>query len=486
MLDFYVAKISNKNQFSIRRRSVTRKSGFKSHPESTGGTIKYESIIRFILKKDETLFINFDFPNHQGKKFVGYGAYFFSNSELEININNENFNRNCLKNYGKNIWGKFGSIWQASEKVNKTIVIIKSQTDTEISLYDVNCGIIDHNFLDINNDLYKKIKNIKEEQELYFEKQISNLWTYAPESNFYTKKGKVLFNKKFTDYKNIIPLKICNRCARYLPVNLGDNQRSTLSFSNHCGESKNGCTHKGFGILFDKSNNKIINLEFGFQLECRFCKKFAVNAALNYQRTSAQMKEDGQRRRHFELLLAELYKSSPLLSYRVKMGSELTNDIFNKFKKKCFKCKIDLTLKKGENRLNLDHTRPLSLLWQLDDTATALCKNCNSAKRDKYPVDFYTNKQLLELSKITGISIKELENPSPNEIALDHLIENFDWFFNTFLKKKELEKIKQGKRSDELICKALDKVMKKSLKKRDFSFLKHFSAVFAKQDTDAV
>ena len=52
--------------------------------------------------------------------------------------------------------------------------------------------------------------------------------------------------------------------------------------------------------------------------------------------------------------------------------------------------------------------------------------------------------------------------------------------------KKELEKIKQGKRSDELICKALDKVMKKSLKKRDFSFLKHFSAVFAKQDTDAV
>jgi hypothetical protein len=137
--------------------------------------------------------------------------------------------------------------------------------------------------------------------------------------------------------------------------------------------------------------------------------------------------------------------------------------------------------------MHLDHTRPISLLWQLDGTATALCKDCNTKKRDKYPIYFYKkNEKLNKLSGITGISLEELKNPSPNEIALDHLIEKKDWFFNSFLKKPDLQKIKQGKRSDQLICKALDKVIKKSTKKRSFSFVEHLNSVFAKQDTDAV
>jgi hypothetical protein len=36
---------------------------------------------------------------------------------------------------------------------------------------------------------------------------------------------------------------------------------------------------------------------------------------------------------------------------------------------------------KGENIMHLDHTRPISLLWQLDGTGTALCKDCNTKKR---------------------------------------------------------------------------------------------------------
>jgi DNA gyrase/topoisomerase IV subunit A len=78
--------------------------------------------------------------------------------------------------------------------------------------------------------------------------------------------------------------------------------------------------------------------------------------------------------------------------------------------------------------------------------------------------------ELKELKKLIAELTKILKDPT----VLNALI------------IEELEKIKQGKRSDELICKALDKVMKKSLKKRDFSFLRHFSAVSVKQDTDAV
>jgi hypothetical protein len=110
-----------------------------------------------------------------------------------------------------------------------------------------------------------------------------------------------------------ITLKSCNRCARFLPINIS-NERNHLSFSNHCVAAKSRpCSHSSFGRLREAEGERVLKLEYGYQLECRFCKKFVVNAALNPQRTAAQMKEDAQRRRAFEALLAELYKASPTL-----------------------------------------------------------------------------------------------------------------------------------------------------------------------------
>ena len=110
-----------------------------------------------------------------------------------------------------------------------------------------------------------------------------------------------------------ITLKSCNRCARFLPINIS-NERNHLSFSNHCVAAKSRpCSHSSFGRLREAEGERVLKLEYGYQLECRFCKKFVVNAALNPQRTAAQMKEDTQRRRAFEALLAELYKASPTL-----------------------------------------------------------------------------------------------------------------------------------------------------------------------------
>ncbi len=98
------------------------------------------------------------------------------------------------------------------------------------------------------------------------------------------------------------------------------------------------------------------------QLECRFCKKFEVNAAHNPQRTMAQMKEDAARRRAFELLIEALEGGSAQLRYRHSTGRELSDDVYSNFEGECFKCGEPL---KGRS-WHLDHTRPLALLWPLD------------------------------------------------------------------------------------------------------------------------
>ena len=79
-------------------------------------------------------------------------------------------------------------------------------------------------------------------------------------------------------------LKACNRCARFLPINLLD-ERKQLGFNNHC-VRRAPCTHKAFSRfalensadldriepeIQDKINGEsgLIQAYYGFQLECR-------------------------------------------------------------------------------------------------------------------------------------------------------------------------------------------------------------------------
>lgn len=199
-----------------------------------------------------------------------------------------------------------------------------------------------------------------------------------------------------------------------------------------------------------------MQLDYGFQLECRYCKKFEVNSAHNPQRTSAQMKEDAARRRALELLLVELYGESPSLLYRrTHDGHELVDDVLERFDGRCFKCGIELSA--GE--WHLDHTRPLALLWPLDGSATALCGSHNTEKRDRPPADYYTADELTRLAAITGIARDELADPRPNLEAIRLLLDRLDWFFSDFLQRPEMQEIRDGKRPAELLIKALTKVL---------------------------
>jgi hypothetical protein len=443
--EFEQNKLPGKTKYSGRRRTTTRKSGFKAHPETSGGEFRPIQIKPTLLKAGQTKEFLIQLPAQIKGEFVGFGGWFCSDVPVNVEVHGEIPGRLLTKAYPYPNWSKVGSMWICEKAVSEVRILFTALKDTQLATYEFRGGIIEHrHFDDARPELF------------------GNMYQFSPEALFITKLGEL--RESSTEYHIsqapdfTLHLKSCNRCGRYLPINVQD-ERATLSFSNHCvAPHRRPCSHKGFGLLTNPDSGLTLKLDYGFQLECRFCKKFEVNAALNPQRTSAQMKEDGARRRAFELLLMELFGESPQLRYRHQHGTELTDDIFEKFGRKCFRCDAEFD---SPNEMDLDHTRPLALLWPLDGTATALCGDCNSEKRDRSPVDFYTPAELVELSKITGIAIKELKNPTPNMAALNLLRNKLDWFFDEFLRKPEMLEERDGKVTGELLVKAIQKVLHK-------------------------
>ena len=432
-------KQAGKTSYSGRRRDTKRKSGYKSHTDATGGRYDEAPAEKYVLNSGQELKVQFSLPANAKDHFYGFGIYFRVNGTHAIENNLSKSIPSSFHEHPFPQWSKFGSIWRSNEPQAVIEFSIKAQSNCDIWIYSPSTGTVWHEYFDEARDSV-----------------LRNLDIFSPEGLFLVSKGdvKIISPSAPVVIDKSISLKECNRCARYLPVNF-DNERSTLAFSNHC-IARSPCKHKGFGILTKRDTDETIQLTYGFQLECRFCKKFAVNGALNPMRTADQMKEDGQRRRHFELLLSELNEMSPQMAYRHKTGKELTNEIWEKFNRQCFKCGTHIPSSK---QMNLDHTRPLALLWQLDETATCLCKSCNSQKRDRSPFDFYEKSKLKDLSKITGIPLKELEKPSPNVEAIKNIMANLDWLYGKFLTRADLLKIRDGKVTAELVCKALDRVL---------------------------
>jgi len=435
-------KLPGKTPFAGRRRLVTRKSGFKAAKGVTGGEFEMEAIQSVLLDKSNPVNITFEVPQKKGE-LSGFGLWFTSHKDVEVLVEeNANLKISVRKSTYPN-WGKIGSIWKAEESTNiKIEVTFTSQTKNDLAIYAPVSGTIKHKYLDLA---------LSEKPAL-----IPNMYQTAPESIFVQKAGKTSINGvPSSNYLNIYK-KSCNRCARYLPINIL-NERAHLSFTNHCvAAHRRPCSHSGFGKLKENNGIGILNLDFGFQLECRFCKKFEVNAAHNPKRTAGQMKEDGARRRNIETLLTDLYGGSDQMRFRHENnGEELADYIWKKFDKKCFNCNAQIS---SSGEMDLDHTRPLALLWPLDKSATCLCGDCNTLKRDKPPVEFYTEEQLMKLSELTGLSMDELRNPNPNTKVLDLLHERLDWFFDVFLQKPELQREREGKVVAELLVKAIQKV----------------------------
>lgn len=442
-------KLPGKTKFSGRRRNATRTSGHHSHPGATGGDYVTDQLPAYSVHSGDQLELLFSLPETPSGSLIGYGGWFTADAEIKVSVGGRGAPaRNTLVVARAPNWGKVGSMWRSDGQPVEVIVSITSEADGRIAFWGLDCGHVEHEYLTNARPVL-----------------LENMFTFAPEANFYCERGTVTVRKqsgllRVAEPSHLaITRKQCNRCARFLPINV-DNERLALSFSNHCvADHRRPCHHTGFGKLRNATTKAVIHLEYGYQLECRFCKKFAVNAPHNVQRSSAQMKEDSARRRSIEQLLAKLYPGSAQLRYRHEHGgTELADAVWERFGKRCFNCGEALPTAKS---MRLDHTRPLALLWPLDGSATALCNSCNSKKRDRAPSDFYTGSQLKALAKVTGVPLSELRDPSPNLVAVRLLRKRLDWFFDTFLTSPELVKVRDGKTAAELLVKALQKTINK-------------------------
>ena len=291
-------------------------------------------------------------------------------------------------------------------------------------------------------------------------------------------------------------LKACNRCARFLPIDLLD-ERKQLGFGNHC-VTRAPCTHKAFSRFSIENfadldridpklqgkiseENALIQAYYGFQLECKACKKLHVNAPLNPRRNTAQRREDSLRRRAFEKLVRNLLKIDWIF-YKFRrtknseesdthiileesdpytISEEFDTHIWNKFGRKCFACGMSLP---KVNDMQLDHTLPLVYLWPLDDTATCLCGTCNASKSAKFPFEFENYREtgkLERLAELTGIDERRLSRKKKeiNMEAVEELKNRIEWFFDDFLADPDYQKIREGKKAADLIVASIQRVL---------------------------
>jgi 5-methylcytosine-specific restriction endonuclease McrA len=185
---------------------------------------------------------------------------------------------------------------------------------------------------------------------------------------------------------------------------------------------------------FHKHKPRGRSFRSGRQLECRTCKNTLINIDLNPKRTSDQHREAAQRRR----------------LYSVSSGQEGKIDshaVFERFGGQCFNCGKSLTFKaSGAKDYDLDHTLPAKYLWPLTtNNATLLCSECNNAKHDKWPAEFYTPERLKALARLTSIEYDLLSgSPRLNPEAVEEILANVDDFIEQWIAyPDDIKKVRQ-------------------------------------------
>ncbi|MDI6774552.1 MAG: hypothetical protein QME60_04040 [Verrucomicrobiota bacterium] len=121
---------------------------------------------------------------------------------------------------------------------------------------------------------------------------------------------------------------------------------------------------------------------------------------MNPKRTKQQLHESAARRRVADMLLAG---ENERLSFPA---------LFARFDGKCFKTGKPLDMTRRQTWA-VDHILPSRYLYPLTTSnAALLSKQANDNKRDRWPSEFYTNNELIELARITGADLTLLASKS--------------------------------------------------------------------------
>ncbi len=160
--------------------------------------------------------------------------------------------------------------------------------------------------------------------------------------------------------------------------------------------------------------------------ELRRCKG-AINAVLNPRRTRQQLHEGSVKRRIADLLLEG-----------ENQGINL-KDLFKRFDCKCFKCGKSLKFSE-RGSWEVDHVLPSKFLYPLTaENAALLRASCNNNKHSRWPIDYYTNGELIALSRITGADLSLLANSA----AVVNANIDVDACVARFLKVRERSNLKK-------------------------------------------
>lgn len=471
--------MAQKDLRTYHRRSTTRESGYHTCDETTGGECIIARTTRFTCTDSVSVFtfsrssLELTELFEKGISIIAFGGYVHSRLKAEVSIDMSycyegqgySFGESWNYSIEENSWGNIGA--HAEQIINRDSTIIDAVVTLTIksqagNVLDFICFDFDtvskDEFLDTSCAVSFYQKTQMHVPYLYY------LATDLPFTQY------LVGTHSFTNGLRVI-LKSCNRCGRFLPINI-DDELKTLSFSLHC-KKKAPCVHSTFRAYeiqnrsdLSKEDLKGLSLEgnkvvsyYGHQLECKACKKFFVNAPLNPQRNAQQFKEDGLRRRAIEVLVNTLLDKNLIhFEFEKRTKKEFSKYIWEKFNKRCFKCGPD-SAPIQLREMALDHTMPLAYLYRLDETATCLCSSHNSQKSDHFPVDYYSEEELVRLSKITGLSIDQLHKKEVNKKVLDLLVENVVWFYDTFLMDPDYQKIRDGIRTSDKINDSLKRII---------------------------
>lgn len=471
--------MEQKDLRTYRRRGVTRESGYHTCEETTGGECRIVHAERYICDGNTAVFI-FSRPLidavelfEKGIAIVAFGGYIYSALKAKVTLylsyQYEGQEYTCGEIREKTIeadsWSNIGI--HAEQIINKASQFVNAKVKMVITSGGAN--VLDFIAFDFDSVSKDEFQDISCASSFYQKTRLHIPYLYYLRSDLpiesYLSSGQ-----EFAEGRRVV-LKSCNRCGRYLPINI-DDELKTLSFSLHC-KKRAPCVHSTFraykiqnlpelkpedfgGLKIE--DNKVISY-YGHQLECKACKKFFVNAPLNPQRNAQQFKEDGLRRRAIEVLVNTLLDRNLIhFEFEHRTKREFSRYIWEKFDRKCFKCGPDSKMILLRD-MALDHTMPLAYLYRLDETATCLCSSHNAQKSDHFPVDYYSEEELVRLSKITELSLDKLHKKEVNYQVLNLLIENVVWFYDEFLMCPDYQKVRDGIRTADKINDSLKRII---------------------------
>ena len=464
---------------TYHRRSVTRESGYHTCDETTGSECLILHANRYVCQNEITTFIfsrsSVDLVElfEKGISIIAFGGYIYSTSKANVSFELDycyegqgySFGEGWEKTIEANTWSNIGL--HAEQPINQDSKLLDVVVKMIISSVPGNA--LDFISFDLDTISKAEFQDISCAKSFYQKTKMNIPYLYYLRSNLPIDQY-LISGQQFTQGKRIVA-KSCNRCGRYLPINI-DDELKTLSFSLHC-KKRAPCVHSAFRAytiqnLADLTpqdlqglkiiDNKVISY-YGHQLECKACKKFFVNAPLNPQRNAQQFKEDGLRRRAIEVLVNKLLNKNLIhFEFERRTKKEFSRYIWKKFDKRCFKCGPDSDPIALED-MALDHTMPLAYLYRLDETATCLCSSHNSQKSDHFPVDYYSEEELVRLSQITGIPLEQLHKKEVNQQVLKLLVKNVVWFYDDFLMDPDYQKVRDGIRTADKINDSLKRVI---------------------------